>query len=195
VTTIVLVRHARSAPSPELAERDWPLTDLGREQAKALAPVLAELKVEALVSSPYVRAIETLRPFAEARGLPILIDEDLCERELGGWLASPAEVEAVVRRMHADPDFKLQTGESVRTCLARFDAALARTAGANAGRRIAVASHGAILSHLLARHRTGLPEAFWRRIRNPHVFVFDFTGEPKWLEERTLDGAPGVLAA
>jgi len=194
MTTLILVRHAQSAPDPSLPERDWPLSDKGRAQAAALAPVLAELGIEALVSSPYIRAVETLRPYAEAASLPIEVDEDLCERRLGGWIENPAEVEEAVRRMHADLDFSLAGGETGRACLARFRAGLARAVAANPGRTIAVGSHGGVLSHLLAHLTDDLPPAFWRRVRNPHLFIFDASAELRWTGERTLDGAAGVRA-
>ena len=191
---VVFVRHAQSAPTPELPERDWPLSELGRQQARQLAPVLAELGVDALASSPYLRAIETLGPYAQAAGLPIAVDEDLRERNLGGWLADPAEVEEAVRRMHADLSYHREGGESGHACLARFEAAAARVADAHPGRCVAVGSHGGVLGHFLAAHGVDLPDAFWRRIRNPHLFVFDFTADPVWVGERTLDGVPGVLS-
>jgi 2,3-bisphosphoglycerate-dependent phosphoglycerate mutase len=194
MTTLILVRHAQSAPSPDLAERDFPLSELGRRQAIELAPELAELGVDALASSPYLRAVETLRPFAEQAGLAIATDEDLRERKLAGnWtdLATPADAEAAIQRMHADLAFCLTGGETGHECNARFDAALARIVAANPGRTIAVGSHGGVLGHLLTRHAT-LTGDFWRRIRNPHIFVFDARAEFRWTGERTLDGSPGV---
>ena len=173
MTTLILVRHAQSAPDPALPERDWPLSEKGRAQAAALPPVLAELGVDALASSPYIRAIETLRPYAETAGLEIAVDEDLRERALGGWMENLADVEDAVRRMHADLDFKLDGGESGHACVTRFEAALARVVAANPGRTIAVGSHGGVLGHLLARQGRTLPDQFWKQIRNPHIFVFE----------------------
>jgi 2,3-bisphosphoglycerate-dependent phosphoglycerate mutase len=192
VTTLILVRHAQSAPDPALPEREFPLSEIGRRQAEALAPVLAELGVDALASSPYIRAVDTLRPYAEAAGLPITVDEDLRERALGRWLDDVAQVEAAVARMHADLDFCLEGGETGHGCLARFEAALARVVASHPGRTIAVGSHGGVLSHLLARHDGDLSGEFWRRIRNPHLFMFDVEPEVRWLGERTLDGSAGV---
>jgi 2,3-bisphosphoglycerate-dependent phosphoglycerate mutase len=194
VTTLILVRHAQSAPSADLPERDFPLSELGRRQAVELAPALAALGVDTLASSPYLRAVDTLRPYAEQAGLPIATDEDLRERKLAGnWtdLSGPEEAEAAIRRMHADLDFCLEGGETGRACIARFDAALARVVASNPGRTIAVGSHGGVLGHLLARH-AALEGDFWRRIRNPHIFVFDARAELRWLDERTFDGSPGV---
>jgi len=58
-----------------------------------------------------------------------------------------------------------------------------------------VGSHGGVIGHLLARHDRGLGGEFWRRIRNPHLFVFDLEPEVRWLDERTLDGSAGVRSA
>jgi 2,3-bisphosphoglycerate-dependent phosphoglycerate mutase len=193
MTTLVLVRHAQSAPDPALPERDWPLSEKGRAQAAALPPVLAELGVDALASSPFIRAIETLRPYGEAAGLEIIVDEDLRERALGGWMEDLADVEEAVRRMHADLDFKLEGGESGHACVTRFEAALARVVAANPRRTIAVGSHGGVLGHLLARQGVPLPDQFWRSIGNPHLFVFDAGAELRWTGERRFDGSPGLF--
>ena len=97
--------------------------------------------------------------------------------------------------MHADLDFRLEGGETGRACLARFEAALARVVAANPGRTIAVGSHGGVLGHLLARQGDRCAGAFWRRIRNPHLFFFDARGPLSWMSERAFDGSPGVRAA
>jgi broad specificity phosphatase PhoE len=94
--------------------------------------------------------------------------------------------------MHADLDFQLEGGETGRGCIARFEAALARVVAANPGRTIAVGSHGGVLGHLLARHRSDLPDAFWQRIRNPHLFMFDARDGLRWLSDRTFDGSPAL---
>lgn len=195
MTTLILVRHAQSAPDPALPEPDWPLSAAGVRQAADLAPVLKELGVDALASSPYLRAIETLRPFAETSGLEIAIDHDLRERKLGGWMPDLADVEAAVQRMHADLDFQLEGGETGRACVARVEAALARITAANPGRIVAIGSHGGVLGHLIARQGVPLPDAFWRRIRNPHLFIFETGAGVRWVDERTFDGSPRLLPA
>jgi len=193
MTTLVLVRHAQSAPDPALPQRDWPLSERGRQQALDLPPALAELGVEALASSPYIRAIDTLRPFAARAGLEIAVDEDLRERSLGGWMPDVADVEAAVRRMHADLDFGLEGGETGRACLVRVEAALARVVAANRGRTIAVGSHGGVLGHLIGRQGVPLPDEFWKRIGNPHLFIFEARDGLRWVGERTFDGSPRLL--
>ena len=195
MSALILVRHAQSAPRPELPESEFPLSELGRQQAQALAPVLAELGVDALASSPYQRAIDTLQPYADAASLAIATDDDLRERSLGAWLESVEAVNEAIRNMHADLDFCPAGGESGRACLARYEAALARQRAANPGRTLAVGAHGGVVSHFLAAHHASLPPEFWRRIRNPHVFIFEPASDGyRWIGERLLEGA-GLLSS
>ncbi|MCR6487977.1 histidine phosphatase family protein [Amycolatopsis sp. OK19-0408] len=68
----------------DIAERDAdvPLTDLGREQAKAAGEFLAEHPPDVVVTSTYRRAWDTAR-LAAPEGVAIVPDERLRDRELG----------------------------------------------------------------------------------------------------------------
>ncbi|WIY01344.1 histidine phosphatase family protein [Amycolatopsis mongoliensis] len=68
----------------DIAERDAdvPLTDLGREQAKAAGEFLARRPPDLVVTSTYRRAWDTAR-LAAPDGVPIVPDERLRDRELG----------------------------------------------------------------------------------------------------------------
>ncbi|WP_022681736.1 histidine phosphatase family protein [Sphingobium bisphenolivorans] len=103
---LIIVRHgqsagnvARDAATEALADRialdvrdaDVPLSDLGREQARALghwyARGPAEERPEFLLSSPYLRACQTADAFRKASGTDastdICFDERLREKEFG----------------------------------------------------------------------------------------------------------------
>jgi phosphohistidine phosphatase SixA len=79
--TIYLVRHAkagdRSSWSGPDAQR--PLSKAGWKQAHKLGKRLAAIDATALVSSPYVRCVQTLEPLAERVRLPIGVDDRLTE--------------------------------------------------------------------------------------------------------------------
>jgi 8-oxo-dGTP diphosphatase len=67
---LLLVRHAVA-----LDRHDWksddearPLRKRGRRQAEALVSLLADYEVDRVLSSPFVRCVETLVPLAAARG-------------------------------------------------------------------------------------------------------------------------------
>lgn len=78
---VFLVRHAEAESRETWQERDElrPLIALGRRQADALAAGLADLDIAALVSSPYVRCVETLVPLADALALSVQEHEALAE--------------------------------------------------------------------------------------------------------------------
>jgi 8-oxo-(d)GTP phosphatase len=68
---LILLRHAKAVhkASWKHADSRRPLDDSGRDDAKALAELLACFAPRArLITSPAVRCVETLRPFAELSG-------------------------------------------------------------------------------------------------------------------------------
>src|SRR5690606_31698564 len=72
---------------------DRPLTGRGRQQAKAMTPVLAAFGAAGLVTSGWERCAATLSPYARAAGLEPRVDDVLTET---GNDASPARVGALV---------------------------------------------------------------------------------------------------
>ncbi len=67
-TVVVIVRHGEKDSIPA---NDPPLTEAGKARAKALVGVLANVKLGAVFSTAFVRTRETVRPTAEAQGVPI----------------------------------------------------------------------------------------------------------------------------
>ena len=78
---LYLVRHAKAG-----SRRDWsgpdrlrPLSPAGLRQADALAARLAPLRPTSLISSPYLRCVQTLQPTAKATATEISTDDCLAE--------------------------------------------------------------------------------------------------------------------
>lgn len=67
VTTVVLVRHAEKVDD----SRDPRLSEAGEERAHELARVLADIPLDAVLSTPFIRTRETARPVANRIGVPI----------------------------------------------------------------------------------------------------------------------------
>jgi 8-oxo-dGTP diphosphatase len=70
---LVVVRHARAGQRSEWEgdDRLRPLDKKGRKQAARLPDVLAQLEIRRIVSSPYLRCVQTVEPLAAARGLEV----------------------------------------------------------------------------------------------------------------------------
>jgi broad specificity phosphatase PhoE len=84
--TITLVRHGQTESSARMAysgQSDIPLTGAGREQAAHAARQLAGAGIDAVISSPLIRARDTAQAIADATGAPLTIDERLVEVDYG----------------------------------------------------------------------------------------------------------------
>jgi phosphohistidine phosphatase SixA len=80
-TPVYLVRHAKAGHREQWdgADEERPLTPEGWRQAEALVDLFADAAFTRLVSSPYVRCVQTFEPLAKARGLPVETDDALAE--------------------------------------------------------------------------------------------------------------------
>jgi phosphohistidine phosphatase SixA len=78
---IILVRHGsagkRGAWSGD--DRLRPLDARGRKQAQGIASALADRRVDRILSSPYVRCVQTVEPLAAAFGLEVEERPELAE--------------------------------------------------------------------------------------------------------------------
>jgi 8-oxo-(d)GTP phosphatase len=78
---VYLVRHAKAGDRAAWTEDDdlRPLTKKGRAQAEGLVRLFLELAVDRIMSSPSVRCVQTVRPLAIARSLPVEEEASLAE--------------------------------------------------------------------------------------------------------------------
>jgi 8-oxo-(d)GTP phosphatase len=99
---ILLVRHASAGDRYEWEDDDRlrPLDERGRRQANELVELLEQYEVTRLFSSPALRCVQTVEPFAQARGLDIEIRDELSEerQDVDGptLVASLHDVDAVL---------------------------------------------------------------------------------------------------
>ncbi len=175
--TIYLLRHAESAPSRDLPEPDWPLSRQGADQARRWATHLSGLDIARVCSSPFVRAVATVRPFWEARQLPIEIEPDLRERTLSAQRID--NFEEPLRRSWEDFDYALPGGESSRTCRRRIVDCVTRLASSHAG-TLLVSSHDNALALFLNALDPSFGWEGWKAMGNHDLFKVDFDGTLRW---------------
>jgi probable phosphoglycerate mutase len=158
-TRILLVRHGATVSSGEDSfngETDIPLSELGRDEARALGRRLAEERIAAFYSSPLSRALETARLVAAPHGKEVVPLPDLREVSHGRWEGKlRAEVEELYteeyRRWEADPfSFAPSGGETGLAVIARALPAVLGIVAAHADERVLVVSHKATIRLLLA---------------------------------------------
>ncbi|VVJ21406.1 Phosphoglycerate mutase family protein [Amycolatopsis camponoti] len=149
----------------DVAERDAdvPLTDLGREQAKAAGELFAARPPDLVVTSTYRRAWDTARLAAPA-GVPIVPDERLRDRELGvlDLLTSHGVRERwpdELRRKRRLGKFYYRPpgGESWADVVLRLRSLLRELSADHPGRRVLLAAHEMTV-YALRYLLEGLPE-------------------------------------
>ena len=79
--TIFLIRHAHAGKRSEWDEADHlrPLSERGRRQSISLIDVVGDVVVGRIVSSPFLRCVETVEPLAERFELAVEFSDALAE--------------------------------------------------------------------------------------------------------------------
>lgn len=174
MTTVYFVRHAQ----PNFANHD----DLTRElTAKGMADrllvldLLAGVPVDAVLSSPYRRAVDTVQPLADERGLGIRAVEDFRERRVDScWIE---DFDGFCRAQWADFDYRLTDGETLRQVQRRNMAALEAVLVEFAGQTVVIGSHGTALSTIINHYDPTFGHADFEKIRGLMPWVVRFTFE------------------
>ena len=166
-TILYLVRHAQSRPSNRRDEPDWQLSEVGRRQARLLSPLLAPLGIDSIVSSPYTRCMDTIRPFAEDTGMAIDVDDDLRERRI--TIGLRRDFESVMAESWRDFGYALPGCETSLETQRRMGPAIERIVRTHAGRSVAVCSHGNAISLFLHSLDAAFGIDHMLALRNPDV--------------------------
>jgi broad specificity phosphatase PhoE len=132
-------------------QTDSQLTDLGLRQCRAVAEALEPMPVDAVLSSPLSRALDSARCVAERLKLNVEVDPRLMEINAGifqGLCWDEIEQQypdEAVRWRSQDPDYRIPGGESRRDLMQRAGEVFAtiRQAGY---RQAVVVAHGGLLS-------------------------------------------------
>ena len=137
---LLVVRHGQTAANAAgqlLGRADVPLTDLGRQQAKALDAAVGP--VDHVVSSPLQRARDT----AAAFGRPVEVDERWTELDYGVYDEWPlADVPAEMwQKWRGDAEFAPPEGESLASVGRRVRTACDDLAPAAVDADLVVVSH------------------------------------------------------
>jgi|KBSMisStandDraft_5_1062788.scaffolds.fasta_scaffold1722921_1 2,3-bisphosphoglycerate-dependent phosphoglycerate mutase len=146
---LYIVRHCKAAgQQPEAV-----LTADGHLQAVQLAERLAALPIERIISSPFLRAKQSIAPLAERFGLQINLDTRLAERVLA--VPEPPDWLAALKLSFDDLD-RCFTGVLV--------------------------THGNLLTLLLKHFDDQIGFAHWQQLTYPDVYRITRTAECAEME-------------
>ncbi|MFZ3588478.1 histidine phosphatase family protein [Bacillus sp. DJP31] len=163
MSILYIVRHCQATGQ----EMEAVLTDEGVKQANELAEFLSEYPIKRIISSPYVRAIESIKPYADKRGILIESDERLGERVL-----SQPNVSNWLELLHTsfeDFSLTLEGGESSAEATSRVESLIKELVGIKE-EHVVLVSHGNLTTLLLKMfdEKYGFDE--WKAMTNPDVY-------------------------
>lgn len=160
---VYFVRHGETDSNAEgiLRGEHAALTENGLLQAEAIATRIERIGVEALISSTYIRAIDTARAIAKHTKLEIeqndlFIECDRPSEALGKHNSDPhvRELDKIVFDGYLRSDFRYSDEENIEDLNVRVKAALLFLEH-HAASRICVVTHGRFLRAVFASMWTG----------------------------------------
>ena len=139
MTKVYFVRHAE----PNYSNHDDKLRELsskGMEDRKLVTQFLADKHIDVVLSSPYKRAVDTVKDFADRYGIEIDMIYDFRERKVdSGWIE---DFTSFSKMQWSDFTYKLSDGECLQEVQVRNILALQQVLNKYAEKNIVVGSHG-----------------------------------------------------
>lgn len=175
---IIWVRHGESVANQEgrfsSTPPGAPLSDLGQRQAAMAAGIVSPTTALAVYASPFLRTRQTADPIALALGVPVTVELDLREVNLGAWdgrkLSEIHENDgSAFAAWGRDPEANPPPGgESIGSVWHRVNALIARWAERHGNGTVIAVTHADVIAAVLlsalgvplsVRHRLPIPNA------------------------------------
>ena len=158
MVTIYIVRHGYSIGNEKeilTGNLDCDLAEYGLKQAKLVSNYIVQnLNVDAFYSSDLCRAVNTIKPAAEALGMPIYYEKDFREVNCGEWEGIPFEKLSGEYAQKYQAWYKQtdvvhpEGGETWAQLQKRVLKRLGELAEENDGKRILISTHGGVIKAL-----------------------------------------------
>jgi 2,3-bisphosphoglycerate-dependent phosphoglycerate mutase len=182
---LYLVRHCQATGQ----EPDAPLTELGKEQSIALAAWLSDVSIGRIISSPFVRAYQSIVPLSERLRLTIEVDDRLIERVL-----SPVPLDNWRERLaetFIDLDLSFELGESSRIAMMRGVSVVSQAMQQTTA-PVVLVTHGNLMTLILKHFNEQVGYADWENLQNPDVYCIQFKGEETCTERMIKVSMPAT---
>lgn len=151
---LFLIRHAATDMTGTLCGQiDPPLNALGREQARALAPLLQKWNVRRLYASDLQRALQTAQPLADLWNTTIIARKDFREISFGDWEGRRwSEIRAAgpaAKALESSPELCPPGGETFGCFRDRVLLAMTETVADCEGQSTAIITHLGVMRIIL----------------------------------------------
>jgi 3-methyladenine DNA glycosylase Mpg/broad specificity phosphatase PhoE len=148
MTTVYFIRHAE-ADKQIYDGRIRPLTQKGLCDRRLVTDFLQNQSIDAVLSSPFKRAVDTVAEFAEKNNLAIELVENFREQKTHSDWNRKNDIKEHLKRQWADFSYKLGDGESLQKVQDRNIAALQSVLTRYKDKNIVIGTHGTALSTVI----------------------------------------------
>lgn len=181
-TRILILRHAESVFSSD--DRGRGLSLDGEKAAAALVEFFkGRFQADQIYSSPYRRAMDTVKPVAEAWNLEIIQDERLRERKVAD---TPVEdFASFVANQWLDHRFSLPGGESLDEAAKRGTEFLRESEAGNRGKTILLSTHGTWMGAVMHAFDPEFDFSDWQSLQMPDCWEMVFY-QGVWVETKRV---------
>jgi len=160
---LYLVRHSETSWQEPTA----PLTQKWFTQSSHLVDFLLDKWIQSIVSSPYLRAIQTIEPLAKALELEIttnawLIEKCLSSQKLPDWKEK-------LKASFDDIDLQYEGWESSRVAMEREIAVMNELSQGTKDTTVVV-THGALMTLILKYFDNHIWFQEWQDLKNPDIY-------------------------
>jgi broad specificity phosphatase PhoE len=173
MTTFYLIRHAHAEFS---SDEQRPLSRQGQTDAERAAELLGEYPICQIYSSPFQRAIQTIRPLAKKLGLVIHVEPELRERCLG-YAPQDIDFTSIVQQTWQDPSFSFPGGESNLAAQRRGMRVFQQLYKRHAGEHLALSTHGNLLCLIIQSFENRINYDFWKALTMPDIYALSIAEE------------------
>ena len=148
MTAIYFIRHAE-ADNTNRDGRNRPLTEKGLADRRLVTKFLQDKNIDAVLSSPFKRAVDTVADFAEKNSFEIELIEDFRERKSDSDWLRESDFFPFIERQWADFSYKLSDGECLAEVQERNISALNKVLKKYENKIVAIGTHGMALSTII----------------------------------------------
>lgn len=167
---IYFVRHGQTDSNIErryCGQTNVNLNDVGKKQAKKIAEILKDYKIDKIFSSDLLRVKMTAQEINKNHNLDIKYVKDLREINFGDFenltfdeisMKYPEEKEKLISQKYL---YTFPNGESIKTLYKRTNEAFSEIVNNNKEENILIVSHGGVISSIITDILSGDIEKYW----------------------------------
>lgn len=158
---LYIVRHGQTEYNVRnvyQGHEDIPLNKTGIMQAKETGKKFENIKIDAILVSPLIRARQTAKYICDATGIPLTIKEGLIERSFGDMEGKPNREDCNIKMLlDYDKNYDIYHVEPIQALFARVHDFLDTTIEEYKGKSIVLVTHGGV-AQAIECYFHGMPE-------------------------------------